>query len=189
VLGDPEALPALPVDPTDVAVDDPDPELAVDPAEDEEEALARIDTLLGEYEREYLPLLAPDDQRDRRDADLFVANAMLGYKAHYSDGLLGDWPLEELAEFMLEFWPRKVTADHDAELGAPASITRFLGFLDARDSLSGASRKRLARAVSELLEPFVDACVDPANWGLAKSTVMRAASTGIDIHDRNALAV
>jgi hypothetical protein len=185
VLGDPEALPVLPVDPTDVALDDPDLELAVDPAEDE--AQARIDALLREYEHEYLPLLASDNQRDRRNTDLFVANAMLSYKAHYSDGLLGDWPLEELTEFMLEFWPRKVTADDDTELGAPASISRFLGFLDARDSLSGASRKRLARAVSELLEPFIDSCVDSANWGLAKSTVMRAASTGVDIHDRNAL--
>jgi hypothetical protein len=187
VLGDPEALPVLPVDSTDVALDDPDLELAVDPAEDEDEALARIDALLREYEHEYLPLLASDNQRDRRDTDLFVANAMLSYKAHYSDGLLGDWPLEELTEFMLEFWPRKVTADDDTELGAPASISRFLGFLDARDSLSGASRKRLARAVSELLEPFIDSCVDSANWGLAKSTVMRAASTGVDIHDHNAL--
>ena len=157
VFGDPEALPVVPVDPTDVALGDPDLELAVDPAEDEDEALARIDALL----REYLPPLAPDDPSDRRDTDLFVGNAMLGYKAHYSDGLLGGWPLEELTEFMLEFWPRKVTADHDAELGAPASISRFLGFLDARDSLSGASRQRLARAVSELLEPFVDGCAEP----------------------------
>lgn len=187
VLGDPDALPALPVDPDDLTFEEPDPELIVDPVEDEDRSVAAIQSLLEEYEREYLPLLESAGPPDRVGMDLFVAHAMLSYKAQYSNGKLGDWPLEELEEFMLEWWPRKVSADEDTELTAPASISRFLGFLDARDSLSGSNPKRLANAITELLEPFLDTCEDPGNWGPAKSLVTRAASSGVDVHDRQAL--
>lgn len=187
VLGNPEALPLLAVDPDDVTFDEPDPGLLVDPLEDESRTQATVESLLEEYEHNYLPQLGREDPPDRCDTDLFVANAMLSYKANYSDGQLGDWPVDELSEFMLEWWPRKVSADEGTELTAPASISRFLGFLDARDSLSGSNPKRLAEAITELLEPFLDACEDPASWGPAKTMVRGAASRGVDVQDRQAL--
>ncbi len=187
VLGDPEALAVLAVDPEDVTFDEPDPDLLVDPIEDENRTATTIESLLEEYEHDYLPLLPAGDPPDRHRTDLFVAHTMLSYKAQYADGQLADWPVGELAEFMLYWWPRKVTADQDAELTAPASISRFLGFLHARDSLSGSNPKRLRSAITELLEPFLDACDDPANWGPAKTLVKKAASSGADIHDREAL--
>jgi hypothetical protein len=187
VLGDPDALPVLAVDPTSATVDEIDSDIAVDLENHERAGYAVIDALITEYEQEYLPFLADSGRNVAADTDLFVANTMLDYKASYSDGLLGDWTLAELMDFMLEFWPRKVTADEDTEIGAPVSIVRFLAFLDDRGSLSGSSRKRLIRAVGDLVEPFLDACDDQTNWGPAKSLVKNAEVSGIDIHDQAAL--
>jgi hypothetical protein len=187
VLGDPDALPLLAVDPTSATVDEIDSGIAVDLENHERAGLAVIDALMTEYEQEYLPFLADSGRNVDPDADLFVANTMLDYKAGYSDGLLGDWTLAELMDFMLEFWPRKVAADEDTEIGAPVSIVRFLAFLDDRGSLSGSSRKRLIRAAGDLVEPFLDACYDETNWGPAKSLVKNAEVSGIDIHDQAAL--
>jgi hypothetical protein len=70
---------------------------------------------------------------------------------------------------LLDWWPRKVIADRETEQAAPVAILSFLGFLDARDSLSGGSLDELADTLDTLSEPFLDACEDVTCWGVAKS--------------------
>ena len=186
VLGDAAAVPALEVDPTDVLYGDPDAALAVDVLKDEDAACATIDALLLDY-KQHLATRRRGGARVDADTCLFIADAMLSYKANYSDGLLGDWTLAELGEFMLEWWPRKVVGDAETDLHAPAAVVRFLRFLDDRGSLSGNSPEQLADAITDLLEEFTDACLDRDHWGPAKSLVLAATQEGVDIRDRDAL--
>jgi hypothetical protein len=168
LLGDGHELPALRVDPSDVLYGEPDERLAVDVLEDEGHAYATVDRLFDEF----------GDHVERRFPDVelplaFVADSMLSYKLNYADGLLGHWPASELAAFLLDWWPRKVIADRATEQAAPAAILSFLGFLEARDSLSGGSLGELSDALEELSEPFLDACEDVAGWGIGKSLFAR----------------
>lgn len=186
VLGDADALPPLEVDAIDAIYGDPDMSLAVDIAENEGAAYELIDHTLAEYEQ-----FLRSRRWGSREIDLgscmFVAQTMLDYKANYGEGLLGDWTVRDLDDFMLGWWPRKVTADPETETNAPIAVLRFLRFLDERESLSGNSPEQLADTVSDLLEPFIDACMDRSSWGPGKSILMKAAETGVDIHDRAAL--
>lgn len=164
LLGDRAELPALRVDPSDLLYGEPDESLAVDVLENEAHAHATVDRLLDEF----------DEHAERlfRDVDLplgFVADSMLSYKVNYADGLLGHWPASELEVLLLDWWPRKVIADRETEQAAPVAILSFLGFLDARDSLSGGSLDELADTLDTLSEPFLDACEDVTRWGVAKS--------------------
>ena len=186
VLGDADALPLLEVDPTDAIYGDPDPSLAVDVVKDENGAYALLDSLLKEYDQ-FLTNRRWGSREVDLETCLFVAQAMLEYKANYGDGLLGDWTLTDLSEFMLDWWPRKVTADPETETNAPVAVLRFLRFLDERESLSGNSPEQLADTMRDLLEEFIDACMDRSSWGPGKSVLMAAADAGVDIHDRQAL--
>jgi hypothetical protein len=94
---------------------------------------------------------------------------MLSYKLNYADGLLGHWPPSEVEELLLDWWPRKVIADRETQQAAPVAVLSFLGFLDARDSLSGGSLDELADTLDTLSEPFLDACEDVARWRVPKS--------------------
>ena len=163
LLGDDHEPPALRVDPSDLLYGEPDERLAVDVLDDEERACATVDRLLDEF----------GDHVERRFPDVelplaFVADSMLTYKLNYADGLLGHWPPPELAAFLLDWWPRKVIADRETEQAAPVAILSFLGFLAARDSLSGGSLGELSDALEELEEPFLDACEDVAGWGIGR---------------------
>jgi hypothetical protein len=166
LLGDGHELPALRIDPSDVFYVEPDERLAVDVLEDEAYAYATVDRLFDEF--------GDHVERCLRDVELplvFVADSMLTYKLNYADGLLGHWPPSELAAFLLDWWPRKVIADRATEQAAPAAILAFLGFLDARDSLSGGPLGELSDVLAELGEPFLDACEDVAGWGIGKSVL------------------
>jgi hypothetical protein len=105
---------------------------------------------------------------------------MLQWKGGYDDGLLGRWTQADLAEYMLGYFPRKVSADEDTLAAVPECVRAFLGFLAARGSLSGQLLEQLEEASEALRHTFLESARDSSHWGLAKSMFMHMQADGID---------
>jgi hypothetical protein len=158
--------------------EDDDPELVVDAAEDEDGCAAVTSGLLDELAA-WAQEACPADGPVFRNGD-FVASAMLDWKGGYDDGRLGRWTQDNLAEFLLGWFPRKASCDDETLGDVVDCVIAFLHFLDDRDSLSGEPLEVLAEACDELRDEFLDCATDPTSWGLAKSMFMQMRKEGVD---------
>jgi len=175
LTGDPAGLPR----PLVLAPwEDDDPELIVDAAEDEQAYQRVMEMLLDELEQ-HVRATYPSDSVVWRHGD-FVASSMLQWKGGYDDGHLGRWTRADLSEYLLEYFPRKVSVDEETLSTIPECVRAFLGFLDARGSLSGEPLEQLDDACEELRDEFRQAVGDGSRWGPAKSMVMQMQAEGID---------
>lgn len=112
---------------------------------------------------------------------------MLEWKGYYGYGRLGRWTCDDLPEFLLDYFPRKVSV-HDETLDDVVDcVVALLGFLEQRQSLSGEPLDMLEHACEELRHDFRARAADPSSWGLAKSMVMRMFAEGIDPNDFDAV--
>ncbi|HEU0316007.1 MAG TPA: hypothetical protein VFR49_01690 [Solirubrobacteraceae bacterium] len=182
LTGDPAGLPRPETVPP---WEDDDPELIVDAAEDESGFHELIDRLLNELE-EWARASCPPEGPMWRSGD-FVASAMLEWKGGYGDGRLGRWTGEDLAEFLLDYFPRKVSVHEETVEDVVDCVISFLAFLDQRESLSGEPLEVLEEACDELRAEFLTAQADPGSWGLAKSMFMQMHAEGVDPEDPAAI--
>jgi hypothetical protein len=164
--------------------EDDDDELIVDAAEDEDGYHSVMALLLGEFE-EHATTVHPPTSAIWHSGD-FVASTMLEWKGGYGDGHLGRWTADDLAEFLLDYFPRKVSATQETLDVVVECAIAFLGFLEARGSLSGEPLEQLEEVCLSLSEPFLERVGDPAGWGLAKSIAMQMLTEGIDVDDPGA---
>ena len=132
----PEAGPALPIvsraltgDPTGLprpAVlapwEDDDHELIVDAADDEEGFHRVMETLLDELEQHARATYPPGGVVWQHGD--FVASTMLQWKGGYDDGRLGRWTQADLAEYLLDYFPRKVSVDDETLAAVPECVAR-----------------------------------------------------------------
>jgi hypothetical protein len=182
LTGDPAGLPRPETIPP---WEDDDPELIVDAIGDEDGYQELTAQLLAEL-ADWAHLSCPPDGPVWRSGD-FVASTMLDWKGGYGDGHLGRWTRIDLAEFLLDWFPRKVTAEPETLEDVIDCVIAFLRFLDERESLSGEPLDVLAEASEELREEFLEATADPSSWGLAKSLAMQMLADGVDPEDPDAL--
>jgi hypothetical protein len=175
LTGDPAGLPR----PLVLAPwEDDDDELTVDAAEDEDGFHRVMDMLLDELEQHAKATFPPDS--DVWQHGDFIASSMLQWKGGYDDGRLGRWTPADLAEYLLDYFPRKVSVEDKTLHAVPECVRAFLGFLDARGSLSGEPLEQLEQACEQLSDEFVKRARDSSRWGLAKSMVMGMQVEGID---------
>lgn len=120
------------------------------------------------------------------DADV-VANAglALDWKWRYGDGHLARWRRSDLAELLVEWCPRKLTAPPEDRPGVPLGVAVLLEVLDADGLLdpAGAPLASLLAAIEDLTPAYLAAMADPAAYGLAKSLFSAAAAEGVDLSD------
>ena len=175
LTGDPAGLPRPALE---APWEQDDPELIVDAAADEERFHQLMDQLLGEFEQ-HARASYPPDGVVWENGD-FVASTMLQWKGGYDDGRLGRWTQADLAEYLLDYFPRKVSADEETLAAVPECVRAFLIFLAVRGSLSGEPLEQLEEACEELRDEFLECAHDGSNWGLAKSMLAQMQAEGID---------
>jgi hypothetical protein len=158
--------------------EDDDPDLTVDPADDEDGFQRVMETLLAELEH-HAKATHPPDSVVWQHGD-FVASTMLQWKGGYQDGRLGRWTRADLAEYLLDYFPRKVSVDDDTLAAVPDCVRAFLGFLDERGSLTGDPLDQLEHALDELHDEFHQRARDRSHWGIAKSMIMQMTAEGLD---------
>ena len=158
--------------------EDDDPELIIDAADDEDGFQGVMEMLLSELEQHATATYPPDSVVSEHGD--FVASTMLQWKGGYDDGRLGRWTRAGLAEYLLDYFPRKVSVDDQTLAAVPDCVRAFLGFLDERGSLTGEPLEELEHALGELRDEFHQHARDRTHWGLAKSMVMQMQAEGLD---------
>jgi hypothetical protein len=158
--------------------EDDDPELTVDSADDEPGFQRVMEMLLAELEQHAKATYRPDSVVWEHGD--FVASTMLQWKGGYHDGRLGRWTRADLAEYLLDYFPRKVSVDHATLAAVPDCVRAFLGFLDDRGSLTGEPLEQLQQGCEQLRDEFHQRARDRSHWGLAKSMVMQMHAEGLD---------
>ena len=175
---DPGAFPRLVFEP-------PSGPLDVDP-EDEEGFEDLVEVLLEEFD-EHARAAHGEDGPVLRAGD-YVAGSMLHFKHGYCDGRLGHWTRADLEEYLLDFFPRKLSADSDLVACTPDCVAAFLGFLDERELLTGDPLAELESACDELRPAFERAAHDRRRWGPAKAITTEMLAEGVDLGDESAVA-
>jgi hypothetical protein len=182
LTGDPAGLPRPAVE---APGQDDDTELVVDAVEDEAGFQRVMELLLDELEAHARATYPPGDVVWQHGD--FVASTMLQWKGDYGDGRLGRWTREDLAEYLLDYFPRKVTVYEETLDAVPDCVRAFLGFLEARGSLSGDPLEQLEHALGEFSDEFHERAGAPSHWGLAKSMTMQMIAEGVDPAEPGAL--
>ena len=175
---DPGVLPQLAFEP-------PLGPLDIDP-EDEEGLEDLLDVLLEEFD-EYLRAAHGEDGPVFR-AGHYVAGSMLHWKHGYRDGRLGHWTRADVEEYLLDHYPRKLSADDDLIACTPECVAAFLGFLEERDLLTGDAPAELESACRRLGPRFEWAARDRRRWGPAKAITTQMLAEGVDLGDERAVA-
>ncbi len=129
--------------------------------------------------------------RRGRQVDLWVAEAAWDYRnASTRDGRLALWTPANIAEFLLEWMPAKLTVlPGDPVPDGPGTLDALLCFLDEtglRDPRGG-GREQIRAALEQAAGGFADAMADRERWGIAKFWTTTAAENGVDIHDPAAM--
>jgi hypothetical protein len=145
--------------------------LVVDYAEDTDRCMRVIAELAEEYERyvESEHAICPDCPVVRSGP--FVVYSMLEWKAIYGDGRLDHWTVGNVHSYLLEHFPRKVSADRGLLGDTPSCVRDFVYFMSDRGTLAGEDSGVLADAAEEVFDEFLAASRDRRNWGLAKRTL------------------
>ena len=150
--------------------------------EDEEDFLASQDALLDRFARWLDEVRPVEGDPEEIAGDVGLA---LSWKWGYSDGDLGRWQTGDVAEFLLEWCPRKLSVSQ-ADCGSiPSSLAAFAAFLDDQALLAPGSStvEDLAATSASMTERFVAAMGDTSNFGMAKSLFNAAAADGVDMSD------
>ncbi len=123
-----------------------------------------------------------DDGAGELAGDVGVA---LDWKWSYADGRLATWVPGDVAEFLLEWCPRKLSVTQAACISIPPALGAFLTFLDD-EGLAGVGSSPSAELVdllATLTDEFVAAMGDRSKFGMAKSLFAAAADEGVDASD------
>jgi hypothetical protein len=151
--------------------------------EDEEGFVAARAMLLGRFSR----WLAGKDRSsvDEIDALAGDASVALDWKWSYGDGQLATWRTGDVAEFLLEWCPQKLSVTQADCITVPPAVLSFLSFLDDQSLLGHGSAPvdRLVDVVMSLADEFVVAMGDRSKFGLAKSMFTAASDEGVDTTD------
>jgi hypothetical protein len=158
----------------------------VDVAEDEDSFFAAAEELRDRFEAYVKASIVPPSPV--WEAGDFVVSSMLEWKGGYGDGRLVHWTRGAIAECLLEFFPRKVSAEDHVIERVPACAASFMEFLAAERLLAGDPVEALSGFCAEHQPEFEAACRDPGNWGLAKSIGMQMMADGVDPGDEQAVA-
>ncbi|MGH9135190.1 MAG: hypothetical protein ACRDZZ_14725 [Ilumatobacteraceae bacterium] len=141
------------------------PDLTFD-VDHEDEFHAARDLLIEEFEAWLEANRAPADADLAGDAGVF-----LDWRWSYSSGELDRYDDADVAEFLLEWCPRKVSAPPEAATGLCRSVAAFLEFMSATGRLEGgpARAARLMTLAADLAPEVYEAMGDSTKFGMAKS--------------------
>ena len=106
---------------------------------------------------------------------------ILDWKWGYADGDLGSWSVLDIAEFLLEWCPRKLSVPPERCDVILVALREWLGYLDAA-KLSTSDTEPVAilmNAIAAMRDDFIAAMGDRSKFGQAKSLVSLAVDDGV----------
>ena len=134
--------------------------------DDEDAFHAARDQLLDEFESWLRERGSPDPDELVADAGLFV-----DWRWGYSSGEFNSYADADVAEFLVEWCPRKLSSPQEAATGICAAVAAFIEFMFTTDRLEGGAARaaRLITLIDELTPAAFEAMGDESKFGMAKS--------------------
>jgi len=110
-------------------------------------------------------------RRQGMRADPSDVSMLLEWRYNYADGALDVWTVGDVEEFLLEWCPRKLSADPDDVEDLPGSIAAWVEFLAHEGLLANGSdaASRVREYCAGITSRFRAEMADPRNFGMAKS--------------------
>lgn len=107
---------------------------------------------------------------------------LLNWKIDYGDGCLDVWTVAEVNEFVLSWYPRKVSAPPSWARSMVREVSEAFVFLGERGLLASGSDapRALAKHTTTLAHECEQRMGDPSNFGMAKSML---SGMGVDFED------
>ena len=96
-----------------------------------------------------------------------------------------EWDEYGLEECCLDTLPTKVTAEESSYRSIAPVLSAFFDFLGEKGLLRNASELR--NKVKKMNKQIIENSSDPKRWGVAKSMLMGAVKSGVDIENQNEL--
>ncbi len=129
--------------------------LVVDHRGDPDRCREVIAALMDEYERYVQSAHAICPTCPVVRAGPLIVRSMLEWKAIHRDGRLGHWTRKDIHAYLLEYFPRRVSADRRLLLEAPTCAKDLVYFLSDRGTLAGDDPDVLREATEEVLDGFL----------------------------------
>ncbi|WP_116997362.1 hypothetical protein [Desertimonas flava] len=139
---------------------------------DDDEA---FDTVRAALLEEFEQWLVDGDEGDEDDAEGIAGDAgvLLDWRYRYSTGELDRYADGDIAEFLLEWCPRKVSAPPEFGRDMAIAISLFVQFLAGTDRLDGGAERatRLGTLAVDLAPQAERAMGDSSKFGIGKSVM------------------
>ena len=125
-------------------------------------------------------------KRAGRDDDWLAAAAfccdnLYQFKINYADGRAGGWTAALVEEYLLDYFPRKVSADEDLIVKTPEVLTAFFEWAEQSNHVGNRTADAIRKRIKSKRNRFDAAARDPGNFGMAKSLFMGMQDAGVDI--------
>ncbi|CAN5711172.1 hypothetical protein BH18ACT15_BH18ACT15_15340 [soil metagenome] len=121
--------------------------------------------------------------------DPWIVELLLDYKWGYGDGDLVGWTRDDLAGFLVGWFPRKVTAGDETLSLMPVTLVTFFAYLENEGLLRAKpDARRLSSSIPPLIPELMAAVNDPARFGPAKQIATEMTADGIDLSNEAAVA-
>jgi hypothetical protein len=104
------------------------------------------------------------------------------------DRRLVHWRIEELADFLLEWYPREGDSRPALVQALPSCLEAFFCFLDRSGRLDGDPIEQLLRLLGAVGPRFLERALDDRNWSPTKRLVAEMRSDGVDTGNAAAVA-
>lgn len=120
------------------------------------------------------------EETDRTNSD-FIIETFSDYMYDYERKTPGKWNRSSVREICLNIVPTKITAEKEVFESYGKVLLSFFQFLEKRNYLKTNS---LQRTVAEIKNEIVENSQDSSSWGMAKSFMMGAMKSGVNLDNQ-----
>lgn len=111
----------------------------------------------------------------------FCCDNLYQFKINYADGRAAGWTAVLVEEYLLDYFPRKVSADEALIARTPEVLTAFFDWAEQSSHISSRTAGAIRKRIKSTRKRFDAAARDPGNFGIAKSLFMGMRDAGVDI--------
>ncbi|MEN8907184.1 MAG: SEC-C metal-binding domain-containing protein [Clostridiales bacterium] len=122
------------------------------------------------------------DEKAKNNAS-FAVGVFTDYMYEYEGEKPEEWDSSGLESCCIYTLPEKVTANSDFQNILSKVLEAYFLFLDENKFIKNG--KILAQKVAKIENNIIEAFDNPSNWGMAKSFMMGAKESGVNIEDEN----
>jgi uncharacterized protein YecA (UPF0149 family) len=122
---------------------------------------------------------------DQKQESEFILNTFAEYMYSYHSSSPEGWDEGDLEECCLETLPRKISADDAYFKSIAPVLSAFFAFAQEKKLLKNALI--LAQKVQAISKQIEKNASNPMTWGMAKSLVMAAKESGVDVTNQDEL--